>query len=81
MVFAIAALALKEAVWNGAATSTFRGFRVQAVCLGVAPGGDATWRHVRLAVRWGAAELEASFVVDGCDGRREPMPCAHGPLD
>jgi hypothetical protein len=80
MVCAIAALALEEAVRHGASTSTFRGCRVRAVCIGVVPAGDGTWRNVRLTVGVGAAEVEACIPVEACDVPREPTSCARGPL-
>jgi hypothetical protein len=83
MVCAIAQLALSEAVRQGVSAATFRGFRVQAVCVcvGVVRTGDGTGRPVRLTVRFGDAGVEGWVLVQACEVRREPTPCAHGPLD
>ena len=81
MVDAIAATALMEAVRQGATTSTFRDFRVHAVCIGVVPAGDGRSRNVWLAVRSAAAVFEACVVVDACEVGREPTLFAHGLLD
>ncbi len=80
MVCAIAQLALSEAVRQGASASTFRGFRVQAVCIGGVPAGQGTGRPVRLTVGFGDARAEGWVVVEACDVRREPTLYARGPL-